>query len=90
MFGLILTVCLASSPACESIDHRTCVRTKLCSVQFEPVAVDVKPNEKQCFMQGSMYLAKPGGWQDKHPELRIKAIACGEAVDFNKHAEQEI
>jgi hypothetical protein len=89
MFGLILTVCLASSPACESMDHRTCLRQKECHVLFEPVAVEVKPTEKQCFMNGQMYIAKPGGWQDQHPELRIKAMRCGEKIEFDKHAEQE-
>lgn len=89
MIGLILTICTATSPPCATIDWRTCLRTKECHIEFVPVALDHIPDPKQCFMQGSMMLAKPGGWQDKNPTKLIKRMQCGEEVDFKKHSEQD-
>lgn len=96
--GLIITVCLASSPACEPADGRTCQemfvgKSRLCHVVWEPVTVTEGQSEeaalKQCGRFSQMYLAKPGGWLDEHPDLKIKGVRCGYEVDFKKKVQRE-
>lgn len=94
-YGMILAVCLAASPACQSADSRTCLRTRVCHEQFVALVnekgepLDHEPKQHECFFQGQMFIAKPGGWQDQNPSLLLKAFRCGEDVGFKKAQEHD-
>lgn len=90
MIGLIITACLAASATCTAADPRTCLRTRTCEEYFEPIVIEQIPTQQECQRYGMMYLAKPDGWLDKHPEMQLKGWRCGEMVHFQRKGEIEL
>lgn len=77
MIHLILTACLIAHPhVCRNFDL--------------PLTV-TEINNGMCLMVGQIEAAKPGGWQDRNPDWKLRAIQCAKlARSFDQRAERQL
>lgn len=62
MVHLLITACLVAHP-------------HVCQNFTVPLTI-AEVNQGMCMMIGQMEMAKPDGWQDKHPEWRVASFKC--------------